>query len=204
MINKKTIYNAATVILAFCALITTMLVMDRVFFGTQIEQKEQIVENWQEIEYAGDKGKFPEAKIQILKFFDYQCPWCKQSQAVIDSIYRSFKNEVNIRYVHFPSLNHEQAFEAAIASECARNQGVFESYHKLLFAHQNELAFTTYESLTKQTGVKDLKRFTNCLVNSVPTNVVQNGINLAEILKINVIPSYLMNISLHIDPPISL
>jgi protein-disulfide isomerase len=85
---------------------------------------------------AGDayKGN-PEAKVVVVEFADFQCPACQQhaleiqpalDQALVDS------GEIMWVFKPLPLKEHSQALPAAVAAECAGEQGHFwEMYHRL-------------------------------------------------------------------------
>ncbi len=82
-----------------------------------------------------------DAKITILEWSDFQCPFCERFTNDVDKILADYPNDVRQVYRHFPidSL-HPQARLAAEASECAAEQGKFWEYHDELFANQSSIA----------------------------------------------------------------
>jgi len=108
-----------------------------------------------------------DAKISVLEFSDFQCPYC--ARAASDTVV-GLKNsalftsgEVNFIYKHFP-LNsiHPFAQNAAEAAECANRQGEFWDYHDTLFANQGALDDASLKSYASQLGL-DTKEFNSCL-----------------------------------------
>lgn len=94
-----------------------------------------------------DEGKLPllgnkDAKVTIVEFSDFQCPFCK---ALYDDALVQIKKEyvdtgkVKFAYRHYPLESiHPNAQKAAEASECANAQGNFWDYHDQLFENQAE------------------------------------------------------------------
>lgn len=82
----------------------------------------------------------PDAPISIIEFSDYQCPFCArfytQTLPILETEYIE-KGEVNFIYRDFPIQNHPNARPAALASECADEQGQFWGYHDILFEKQD-------------------------------------------------------------------
>ena len=74
-----------------------------------------------------------EAKVIILEYSDYQCPFCARVQPTVTELIKEYGGRVAFGYRHFPLPFHKEADEAAIAVECARDQGKFETLHALLF-----------------------------------------------------------------------
>jgi protein-disulfide isomerase len=89
---------------------------------------------------AGDvyRGN-PDAKVTVVEFSDFQCPFCKQhveeTQPTLDE---EFVDTGDVMWVfkHFPLSIHPQAPAAGVASECAAEQGQFWEMHHLLFENQ--------------------------------------------------------------------
>jgi len=115
----------------------------------------------------------PEAPISIIEFSDYQCPFCarffSETLPLLKSEYIE-KGAVNFIYRDFPIQNiHPNAVAAAIASECANEQGDFWQYHDMLFRNQkewnnldSERALKTFGQYAYEIGIKQ-EQFDNCL-----------------------------------------
>lgn len=84
---------------------------------------------------AGDPVFGPaNAKVTIVEFSDFQCPYCLQAYATVKQIMDAYPNDVKFVYKQFPlSSIHPQAQKAAEASLCAHEQGKFYEYHNKLF-----------------------------------------------------------------------
>ena len=108
-----------------------------------------------------------DAKISILEYSDFQCPYC--AKAYVGAI-TDFKNsnyfsngDVNLVYKQFP-LNsiHPFAQKAAEASLCAQDQGKFWDYHNLLFANQNALTTSNLREYASLLSLNE-SNFSACL-----------------------------------------
>ena len=108
-----------------------------------------------------------DAKVSIVEFSDFQCPFCARaaSGALTDFKSSSYfaDGEVNLVYKHFP-LNsiHPQAQKAAEASECANRQGKFWEYHDTLFINQQSMDVSSLKSYAAQIGLNTAD-FNSCL-----------------------------------------
>ena len=109
-----------------------------------------------------------DAPVTIIEFSDYECPFCKRH---IDQVYpqllENYVETGQVKYVFrdFPLSFHPNAFPAAVAANCARDQGDDETYfeyHDILFANQQEL---TPENFVTWAGEMDLDtaEFEECL-----------------------------------------
>lgn len=88
-----------------------------------------------------------DAKVSVIIFADFQCPFCgrwqKETYPLLKSEYID-KGLVKLDYMDYAFLGDESV-RAAEAAKCAEDQGKFWEYHDLLFANQNgenEGAFT--------------------------------------------------------------
>ena len=84
----------------------------------------------------------PNAPITIIEFSDFQCPFCArfytQTLPLIQEKYID-SGKVKLIFRDYPINSiHPNAMPAAIASECANEQGKFKEMHDILFEKQRE------------------------------------------------------------------
>ena len=84
----------------------------------------------------------PDAAITIIEFSDFQCPFCArfhvQTLPLLMDKYIE-EGKVNLVFRDFPIQSiHPNALPAAVAAECANDQGKFKEMHDALFENQNE------------------------------------------------------------------
>ncbi|HEX5475170.1 MAG TPA: DsbA family protein [Vicinamibacterales bacterium] len=108
----------------------------------------------------------PAAKVVIVEFTDYQCPYCGAfAAATFPQIDRNYIATGKIRYVvkNLPIESiHPQAFRAAVGALCAGDQGHYWEMHDRLFANQKQLAPARIEAEAAATGI-DMTAFRSCL-----------------------------------------
>lgn len=111
------------------------------------------------------------AKVTLIEYSDFQCPYCGKHEPAIAQALKDFPKDVRVVYRHYPLTSiHPNAQKAAEASECAAKlggEGAFWKMHDQLFAQQTALSPTLYETLAKGLGL-DTKKFNDC-VNSGAT-----------------------------------
>lgn len=73
-------------------------------------------------------------RITIVEFSDFECPYCSRYKATTDQILEAYPDDVTVVFKHFPLSFHQYAKPAAIASECAAEQGKFWEMYDELFA----------------------------------------------------------------------
>jgi predicted DsbA family dithiol-disulfide isomerase len=117
-----------------------------------------------EIPTAGAPSKGPEyAPVTIVKFEDYQCPFCKQIQATLTELVSQYNGKIRLVHKDLPLDSiHPQARQAAEAARCADELGKFWSYHDLLYANSPNLSQENLKSYAKQVGL-DVNTFDRCL-----------------------------------------
>ena len=130
------------------------------------------------LEIKGDpfKGQ-PDAKLTLVEFSDYQCPFCvRHSRDTLPQLEREYIATGKVKYVfrNFPIESiHPLAFKAHEAANCAGEQGKYWEMHDRLFANQNAL------------GLKDLPNHAKALVLDAPKfqQCLDSGKHAAKIRK---------------------
>jgi protein-disulfide isomerase len=81
-------------------------------------------------------AKGPEsAPVTLIEFSDYECPFCRRAEPVVEQLLKEYAGKVRFEYRHFPLESiHPQARGAAEAAVCADEQGRFWQYHQEIFA----------------------------------------------------------------------
>ena len=75
----------------------------------------------------------PNAKVTIVKWTDFQWPYCAKSVSLIDDILAKYPNDVKVVVKNFPLSFHKQAKKAAKYAFAAHKQGKYkEMYHKIM------------------------------------------------------------------------
>jgi protein-disulfide isomerase len=106
-----------------------------------------------------------EAKLTLVEFSDYQCPYCaRHTRETYPLIEKDFIATGKVRYamIDFPLRGHPFSFKAAEAATCAANKGKFWEMHDLLFENQNALNPETLPTYAEQLGI-DRGEFEACL-----------------------------------------
>ncbi len=101
----------------------------------------QIVGKKPDVSDAQFQGN-PNAKVVIAEFSDFQCPFCKQwTDQNIARVRQELGDSVAFAFLNFPITQiHANAGNAALAAQCAAEQGKFWPMHDLLFGRQAEWA----------------------------------------------------------------
>ena len=110
------------------------------------------------------KGK-KEASVILLEYSDFQCPFCGSVQETIRKLMDRYQDRVAFGYRHFPLAFHQEADEAAIASECAREQNKFEELHMLLYENPRAQTLDDLKKYARDIKIKSPSKFDQCLDN---------------------------------------
>ncbi|MGW0195513.1 Na+/H+ antiporter NhaA [Nonomuraea sp. NPDC003201] len=101
-----------------------------------------------------DHVRGPEdAKITIVEYGDFECPYCGRLHPVLEEILR--KNpDVRMAFRHYPIRTlHPRAASAAIVSEAAADQGRFWEMHDILYDNQRFLTDADLEHYAAELGI---------------------------------------------------
>lgn len=104
------------------------------------------------------------AKVTVVEFFDYNCSYCKHTNAWVRSTIDKYPNDVRVIFKELPLLDRrtKTSRNASLAALAAARQGKYSAMHFALMNESN-LAPERVESLAKKSGVdvemmkKDMK-----------------------------------------------
>lgn len=74
------------------------------------------------------------AKIKIVEFTDFECPFCERAFPTIEALMKKYEGKISLEYKSFPLPFHPLAQKAAEAALCANDQGKFWEMHDRMFA----------------------------------------------------------------------
>lgn len=83
------------------------------------------------------------ARVTIIEFGDYQCPVCRLFwKETLPRIRKEYieTGKAKLVFRDFPLAGHPMAVPAAMAAECARDQGRFWEYHDKVYREQDRRA----------------------------------------------------------------
>lgn len=105
-----------------------------------------------------------DAKLTIVQFADFQCPFSKDEATTFRTLMAKYGDRVRFVYRDYPLDDiHPDATQAALAAECAAEQGKFWNFHDKLFLNAPALSFADLTRYAEETGL-DSKQFEKCLV----------------------------------------
>jgi protein-disulfide isomerase len=96
----------------------------------------------------------PDAKVTIVEFSDFQCPFCSRAASVTQQVKEKYGDQVRFIFRQFPLSFHANARTAAEASLAAHAQGKFWEFHDKLFQNQQALDAPSLERYAKEVGLQ--------------------------------------------------
>ena len=138
------------------------------------------------------KGKWHiHLPVLVTMFSDFECPFCREAQATIQTIRTLYPDRVRIAYKAFPIGSHPHALEAARAAHCAAEQDRFWEFHDALF-RSRELDPAVIYDAAKKSGV-ELPQFAACVTSEASKLAVQNDIHAGKMVGVSSTPSFVLN-----------
>jgi len=149
----------------------------------------------------GDK----DAPVTIVEWSDFECPFCRRFfNDTLPTLKEKYIDTGKVKFVYrdFPLSFHKDALPAALAANCAREQGndeTFFAYHDLIFNGENKLGQGTVdipeESLKAyalQLGL-NTDRFNECLSSQKYADEVQKDFADGQSVGVRGTPAFLVN-----------
>ncbi len=133
------------------------------------------------------------AKITIVEYGDYQCPYCGKAYYEIKQLQEKFGEDLCLVFRNFPLANmHEHAFHAAEAAEIASDYNKFWEMHDLLFENQEYLADKDLAIYADKLGINPEEFVSQLLQNTKTEKVKADFLSGAE-SGVNGTPSFFVN-----------
>jgi protein-disulfide isomerase len=133
------------------------------------------------------------APVTIVEFSDFQCPFCLRVMPTLKRVKQTYGDKVRIVWKDFPLTQiHPQAFKAAEAGNCAREQGKFWEYHDRLFANQQALQPEYLKKYAADAGL-DTAKFNACLDTAKYSDRVQEQMGVGTGLGVSATPAMFIN-----------
>jgi len=132
-----------------------------------------------------------DARVTLVEFADYECPYCQQIQPALDRLEAEFKGKVAFAYKDMPLPMHPNAPKAAEASHCAEAQGKYWEYHDLL-AKNKQLGLPALKEAARTLKL-NAEAFDKCLDSGEKAGIVAAHSKEAAALGVQGTPTFLVN-----------
>ncbi len=143
-----------------------------------------------------------DAKVTIVEFSDFQCPFCR---SFFEGAFAQVKTEyidtgkARLVFRHFPLDFHPLAKPSAIAVECAAEQGKFWEMHDKIFQEQAKkgtgtVQYTTSDLKRWAANIKlNASQFNQCFESGKYTSHIDNDLAYASSINVSGTPSFFIN-----------
>ena len=134
------------------------------------------------------------AKVTIVEWSDFQCPFCGRVEPTLKQIRDTYKDDVKIVWRNEPLSFHPNAMPAAKAAMAAYKQGndKFWKMHDLMFANQTQLSEQKYEEWAKEAGL-DVNRWKKDKDSPEVAQVIQKDNSYGQSVGADGTPSFFIN-----------
>jgi protein-disulfide isomerase/uncharacterized membrane protein len=153
----------------------------------------------------------PDAKIVVVEFSDFECPYCKKAAGTLLPILSQYRDQVKLVFMNYPldmSCNkelqrplHTRSCAAAAAAYCAGRQGKFWEYHDKTFARQPKYQPASLLNIAEKLKL-DLNQFKACLTSEQTDQAIQADLQQGNAAKVQGTPTVFVN-GRHFQPWIS-
>lgn len=189
----------ANITFAIAIVIIVLVVIRREFFtepptvgGTAAAP--QLIDGWEASLQTGIRSGLEASHVQVVQYVDFQCSACRSyHRNIFDAITAEYGDKVGFTYVHFPLEFHEFAVPAAIASECADAQGVFEDFVEVLYSRQDEFGSVAWSEMAVSLEDVNERDFQACMEEPAVEDRVLAGRELGLALGVSGTPTILVN-----------
>ncbi len=138
------------------------------------------------------RGDIKKAKVVMIEYSDYQCPFCERHHPTMKALEEKYGNDVAWVYRHFPLSFHPNAKPAALAAECASEQGKFWEFTDAMYVSQDKLGAGFYTETAKGLGL-DMTKFQGCVDTSRYASVVNGDQKTGAAAGVNGTPATFIN-----------
>lgn len=169
------VVDLAMITTSICAIIVTGLLVFRALSpprvsGAKSDSGGPLSDSlWKEVRAGGhllrpvDSLQSGVPFVTLVVFSDFECPFCAVfATSTLPTLQDEFKDQLHVIFRHWPLPNHRSAVPAALAAECAGDQGRFTAFHDRLFNAQDSIGYLGMDTIASQAGVPDLARFAGC------------------------------------------
>jgi protein-disulfide isomerase len=134
-----------------------------------------------------------DAPVTLVEYSDFQCPFCLRVMPTLKQLRAKYGDKLRVVWKDFPLTQiHPQAFVAAQAGNCAREQGKFWELHDKMFGNQSALQPDALKKYAADAGL-DSAKFNQCLDSSKYEARVQDALAAGGRLGITSTPTAFVN-----------
>lgn len=132
-----------------------------------------------------------DAKVTIVEYFDYRCPYCQQALPwALDTI-KKYPKQVRFVFKEVP-IHGAEAQEASAAALAAIKQGKYLQLHQALLTYRGDLGTPQIDEIARQNGVDVLKMRRDMQDGGIVSHIRDNFGTISSLEQFGT-PTYLVN-----------
>ena len=143
---------------------------------------------WPRLAATGSRLDSGHAAVELVEFADYQCPFCRQSSAVIDTVVG--RGNISMSYIHLPLSIHPAATGAARAAICAEELGRFPAMHHRLMTTDKWQRDSDWVREAVAAGITQRAQFVSCLRSPSTTRRLERDMAAAKRMGVTGTPTF--------------
>ncbi len=140
---------------------------------------------------GANKGS-ADAKVNIVAFSDFQCPFCSRVLPTMEKIEKEYGKQVRVWFRHNPLPFHQDAPLASEAAIAADAQGKFWPMHDKMFANQQNLKRPDLEKYAQEVGL-DMGKFKEALDKGTGKARIATDMAVAKQINVQGTPNFYLN-----------
>jgi len=133
-----------------------------------------------------------DAKVTIIEFSDFECPYCQRSQSVNKQLREKYKDRIRWVFRDFPLNFHQNAMFAHIAANCAEKQGKYWEMFDNLFQNTGSLEKSKVLKIAEQLNL-DMSKFQECTTDKSISDEIRNDISEGQEVGVSGTPAFFIN-----------
>ncbi|NDK52789.1 DsbA family protein [Rhizobium laguerreae] len=132
-------------------------------------------------------GANPKGGANLVEFFDYNCPYCRQAAPVLDSLEQEDKG-LRLVFKEYPILGAGSVF-AAHAALASQKQGKYLAFHKAMMAYRGRITEASSLEVAADVGL-DVEQLKKDMQDPTIDETIRRNLALAQDLRIAGTPSF--------------
>lgn len=132
------------------------------------------------------------AKVTIVEYSDFQCPFCSRAAATVKQLVDEYKDKVRVVFRDNAMAMHQRAAAAAEAAMCAHEQGKFWEFHDKLFGDQKKMSDEDFKQHAADLAL-DVEKFNACYTGGKYRDAVKKETDSTRDLGITGAPAFFVN-----------
>ncbi|MBN2459517.1 thioredoxin domain-containing protein [Candidatus Woesearchaeota archaeon] len=133
------------------------------------------------------------ARIVLVVFSDYSCPNCAVGEETVKALMKMYPDDIIYFFKNYPLRSiHPNAYNAALAALCAKEQGKFWEYHDILYQNQKAQSVEYLKAYAVELGL-DPEQFNSCLESQKYKSQVDNDIKVGSSVGVTGTPAFFIN-----------